>query len=52
MEYVPAPAGSYALSVIDRAPDGEVVGHDVERRRLAEAVQALVAEARAAPIGQ
>jgi cytochrome oxidase Cu insertion factor (SCO1/SenC/PrrC family) len=36
MDYVPPPAGSYALHVIDRTPDGEVVGPDGKRRRLAE----------------
>jgi len=36
MDYVPPPAGSYALHVIDRAPDGEVVGPDGKRHRLAE----------------
>lgn len=35
MDYVPPPAGSYALQVIDRAPDGEVIGADGRRRRLA-----------------
>jgi cytochrome oxidase Cu insertion factor (SCO1/SenC/PrrC family) len=36
MDYVPAPAGSYALPVIDYAPDGDVVGHDGKGHRLAE----------------
>lgn len=36
MDYTPPPAGSYALPVIDRAPDGEVVGHDGKRHRLEE----------------
>ena len=36
MDYVPPPAGSYALHVIDRAPDGEVVGHDGRQHRLSE----------------
>jgi cytochrome oxidase Cu insertion factor (SCO1/SenC/PrrC family) len=36
MDYTPPPAGSYALHVIDRAPDGEVLGPDGKRRRLAE----------------
>lgn len=36
MDYVPPPAGSYALPVIQRAPDGEVVGGDGRRRRLSE----------------
>jgi hypothetical protein len=36
MEYAPALAGSCALPVIDRVPDGELVGRDGERRRLTE----------------
>jgi cytochrome oxidase Cu insertion factor (SCO1/SenC/PrrC family) len=36
MDYVPPPAGSYALHVIERAPDGEVIGHDGRRHRLSE----------------
>jgi len=36
MDYVPPPAGSYALHVIERAPDGEVVGHDGLRHRLSQ----------------
>lgn len=36
MDYTPPPAGSYALPVIDRAPDGEVVGRDGKRHRLAQ----------------
>lgn len=36
MDYVPPPAGSYALPVIQQAPDGEVVGSDGRRHRLAE----------------
>jgi cytochrome oxidase Cu insertion factor (SCO1/SenC/PrrC family) len=36
MDYVPPAAGSYALHLIERAPDGEVVGHDGRRHRLAE----------------
>jgi cytochrome oxidase Cu insertion factor (SCO1/SenC/PrrC family) len=36
MDYTPPPAGSYTLQVIERAPDGEVVGADGRRRRLAE----------------
>lgn len=36
MDYVPPPAGSYALQVIQRAPDGEVVGHDGRPHRLSE----------------
>jgi len=32
---VPPPAGSYALHVIQRAPDGEVIGHDGRPQRLA-----------------
>ncbi len=36
MDFAPPPAGSYALHVIDRAPDGEVLGNDGRRRRLAE----------------
>jgi cytochrome oxidase Cu insertion factor (SCO1/SenC/PrrC family) len=39
MEYVPAPAGSYALPVIDLAPDGDVIGHDGRGHRLAEYVR-------------
>jgi len=34
MDYVPPAAGSYALPVIQRAPDGEVVGDDGRRHRL------------------
>ena len=36
MDYVPPPAGSYALHVIDRVPEGEVLGHDGKRHRLSE----------------
>jgi cytochrome oxidase Cu insertion factor (SCO1/SenC/PrrC family) len=36
MDYVPPPAGSYTLHVIERAPDGEVLGTDGKRHRLAE----------------
>jgi cytochrome oxidase Cu insertion factor (SCO1/SenC/PrrC family) len=36
MDYVPPPAGSYALPVIQGAPDGEVIGGDGKRHRLAE----------------
>ncbi len=36
MDYVPPPPASYALHVIDRAPDGEVVAHDGRRHRLSE----------------
>jgi cytochrome oxidase Cu insertion factor (SCO1/SenC/PrrC family) len=36
MDYVPPPAGSYALPVIQSAPDGEVIDGDGRRRRLAE----------------
>ena len=36
MDYVPPPAGSYALPFIQRAPDGEVVGGDGRRHRLSE----------------
>jgi cytochrome oxidase Cu insertion factor (SCO1/SenC/PrrC family) len=36
MDYVAAPAGSYALPVIDHAPDGDVIGHDGRGHRLAE----------------
>lgn len=36
MDYVPAPAGSYALHVIQDSPDGEVVGQDGKRHRLKE----------------
>ena len=36
MDYVPTPAGSYALQVIQQAPDGEVVGRDGQRHRLSE----------------
>ncbi len=36
MDYVPPAAGSYALHVIQQAPDGEVIGHDAKRHRLAE----------------
>jgi cytochrome oxidase Cu insertion factor (SCO1/SenC/PrrC family) len=36
MDYAPPAAGSYALHVIDRAPDGEVIGADGRRHRLAE----------------
>jgi len=36
IDYTPPPAGSYALHVIDRAPDGEVIGADGRRRRLSE----------------
>lgn len=36
MDYVPPPAGSYALHVIQQAPDGEVVGRDGKRHRLSE----------------
>ncbi len=36
MDYTPPPAGSYTLQVIERAPDGEVIGADGRRRRLAE----------------
>lgn len=36
MDYLPPPAGSYALPVIERAPDGEVVGADGKPHRLAE----------------
>lgn len=36
MDYTPPPAGSYALHVIERAPDGEVVGADGKRHRLSE----------------
>jgi cytochrome oxidase Cu insertion factor (SCO1/SenC/PrrC family) len=36
MDYVPPPAGSYRLNVIERAPDGEVIGADGRRHRLAE----------------
>lgn len=35
MDYVPPPAGSYALHIIERAPDGDVVGPDGRRHRLA-----------------
>ena len=34
MDYVPPPAGSYVLQVIQQAPDGEVVGRDGKRQRL------------------
>jgi len=36
MDYVPPPAGSYALHVIERAPDGEVVGPDGRGHRLSQ----------------
>lgn len=36
MDYVPPPAGSYALQVIQRTPDGEVVGADGKSHRLSE----------------
>lgn len=36
MDYVPPPAGSYALPAIQHAPDGEVVGADGRRRRLTD----------------
>jgi cytochrome oxidase Cu insertion factor (SCO1/SenC/PrrC family) len=36
MDYVPPPAGSYALHVIERAPEGEVLGADGKRHRLSE----------------
>jgi cytochrome oxidase Cu insertion factor (SCO1/SenC/PrrC family) len=36
MDYVPPPAGSYALPVIQGTPDGEVIGGDGKRHRLAE----------------
>jgi len=36
MDYVPPPAGSYALPVIQSAPDGEVIGGDGKRHRLSE----------------
>jgi cytochrome oxidase Cu insertion factor (SCO1/SenC/PrrC family) len=36
MDYVPTPAGSYTLYVIQHAPDGDVVGHDGKGHRLAE----------------
>jgi protein SCO1 len=36
MDYAPPPAGSYALHVIQHAPDGDVVGHDGKGHRLAE----------------
>jgi cytochrome oxidase Cu insertion factor (SCO1/SenC/PrrC family) len=36
MDYVPPPAGSYALHVIERAPEGEVLSADGKRHRLSE----------------
>ena len=36
MDYVPPPAGSYALPVIQGSPDGEVIGGDGRRHRLSE----------------
>jgi cytochrome oxidase Cu insertion factor (SCO1/SenC/PrrC family) len=36
MDYVPPPAGSYALHIIERAPDGEVLGPDGKRHRLSD----------------
>lgn len=36
MDYVPPPAGSYLLPVIQRAPDGEVVAADGKPHRLSE----------------
>ena len=42
MDFVPPPAGSYALHVIDRAPDGEVVGHDGRRHRLSEYIRGRI----------
>ena len=36
MDYVPPPAGSYALHVIERAPDGQVVGRDGLQHRLSD----------------
>jgi cytochrome oxidase Cu insertion factor (SCO1/SenC/PrrC family) len=36
MDYLPPQAGSYALPVIQGAPDGEVIGGDGKRHRLAE----------------
>jgi cytochrome oxidase Cu insertion factor (SCO1/SenC/PrrC family) len=36
MEYVPPPAGSYALHVIEHAPDGDVIGGDGRQHRLAD----------------
>jgi cytochrome oxidase Cu insertion factor (SCO1/SenC/PrrC family) len=36
MDYVPPAAGSYGLPVIQRAPDGEVVGPGGQRHRLSE----------------
>ena len=36
MDYVPPAAGSYALPVIQSAPDGEVIGGDGKRHRLSE----------------
>jgi cytochrome oxidase Cu insertion factor (SCO1/SenC/PrrC family) len=36
MDYSPPPAGSYALPVIQRAPDGEVIGGDGKRHKLSE----------------
>jgi len=36
MDYTPPPAGSYALHVIDRAPDGEVIGANGRRHRFSD----------------
>lgn len=36
MDYMPPPAGSYALHVIQHAADGDVIGHDGKGHRLAE----------------
>ncbi len=36
LDYVPPPAGSYALPVIQSSPDGEVIGGDGKRHRLSE----------------
>lgn len=36
MEYVPTPAGSYPLHVIEHAPDGDVIAGDGRQHRLAD----------------
>jgi len=36
MDYVPPPAGSYTLQVIQQAPDGQVVGRDGLQHRLSD----------------
>jgi protein SCO1 len=42
MDYVPPPAGSYTLPVIQSAPDGEVIGGDGKRHRLSEYLRGRV----------